>query len=294
MSDTLIFAMPGNDTLAAGLAERGAGRLGKIEIRSFPDGESHLRFVTDPKNCSIVLVCTLDHPNSKILPLLFAAQTAKGLGAKKVGLVAPYLCYMRQDRMFESGDAVSARLFATLVCRDFDWLATVDPHLHRIHALPDIYSIPCRVAHAAPLLAHWIKANVASPYLIGPDEESGQWVEEVAHACGGPYALMRKTRLSDRDVTVAPQALVTKPGDTPVLLDDMISTGHTVATAIAAVRPLFQKPPVVVATHGLLADDAAGLIHDCGATLVTTNSIAGPAADIDISGLLSQAICALA
>ncbi len=134
----------------------------------------------------VALVCTLDRPDPKLLPLLFAARTASELGDASVGLVAPYLAYMRQDRRFHTGEAVSARLFASILSPQFDWLVTVDPHLHRIHSLAAIYEMATRVLHAAPAIARWIAREVENPVLIGPDGESVQWVSEVARTTGAP------------------------------------------------------------------------------------------------------------
>ena len=97
-----------------------------------------------PRSSSLVavIVCSLQHADETILPLVFAAGTMRELGATRVGLVAPYLAYMRQDRRFHEGEAVSAVHFATLVSRSVDWMVTVEPHLHRVATLGEIYSIP--------------------------------------------------------------------------------------------------------------------------------------------------------
>jgi ribose-phosphate pyrophosphokinase len=124
----------------------------------------------------VAVLCTLHEPNPRFLPLAFITDTLRELGAASVGLVAPYLAYMRQDARFEPGEAITSTSFARLVSRQFDWLVTVDPHLHRWHALADLYAIPAVALQAAPLLAAWIRANVGDAVLIGPDEESEQWV----------------------------------------------------------------------------------------------------------------------
>jgi hypothetical protein len=94
---------------------------------------------------------------------------------------------MRQDRRFQPGEAVTSQIFARFVSSRFDWLVTVDPHLHRIRSLEEIYTIPTRVVHAAPLLAEWVASNVSRPLLVGPDQESEQWVAEVARRAGAPH-----------------------------------------------------------------------------------------------------------
>ena len=160
-----------------------------------------MRFADGLDGQSVVIACTLDRPDAKIAGLLFAADAARELGAKRVGLAAPYLCYMRQDRRFQPGEAVTSRSFAALISRHFDWLVTVDPHLHRYRALNEIYSIPALALHAGPVIADWIMQNVTKPYLIGPDRESSQWIEAVAGACGAPWAVLTKTRTGDRSVS---------------------------------------------------------------------------------------------
>ena len=142
MTTPLLIAMPGNEPLAAELAKDLGYELGCLDTRQFPDGETYLRFVSDPKERSVAFVCTLARPNEKFLPLLFAAMTARELGACQVGLICPYLAYMRQDRRFKPGEAVTSRQVAHLLSETFDWLVTVDPHLHRYGALQEIYLDP--------------------------------------------------------------------------------------------------------------------------------------------------------
>ena len=142
MDTMLIFSLFAEKTFTTALAHKLQIPIGTAEMRSFPDEEIYLRILSDVANKNIILICNLDQPNSKILPLMFMAQTMKELGAKKIWLVAPYLPYMRQDQRFQSGEAVAAKLFAQLISSFIDGLVTIDPHLHRIHDLDDIYSIP--------------------------------------------------------------------------------------------------------------------------------------------------------
>ena len=294
MSPPLILALPGNERLAAGLAKASGGQFGMMESRRFPDGETYLRLGTDVAGLSVVLVSSMDHPDPKIPALLFAAQTVRLQGAARVGLIAPYLCYMRQDRMFQPGEAVTSRIFANLISRDFDWMATIDPHLHRIHDLTQLFTIPARALHAGQHLAAWIKAHVASPFLIGPDEESAQWVEAVAATSGARFAVLRKTRLSDREVKVVAGDLTPRPDETPVVVDDVISTGRTILAALEAVKPHFRQAPLVVAVHAILVEEAARAIAAAGARLVSSNTVSSPAAEIDIAPLLAEAVRDLA
>jgi ribose-phosphate pyrophosphokinase len=293
MMAPLVLPMPGNETLARNLCAMGAGELSELETRAFPDRETYLRFAKAPSGRSVALIATLADPNEKFLPLLFAARTARELGARRVGLVAPYLGYMRQDTRFHPGEAVTSRHFASLISADFDWLVTIDPHLHRYRALDEIYSIPARALHAAPLLAAWIAAHIAKPFLIGPDVESEQWVSDIARTCGAAYCVLRKERLGDRDVRIAADDLRIPEGTQPMVIDDVISSGRTMEGAVRLLAIRGQKP-LAMAVHGLFAENADARIMAAGAAgLVTANTIPHSSNRIDIAPLLAPELAAL-
>lgn len=286
--------MPGNERLTAGLAAQLHCEIGKLDTRQFPDGETYLRFVTELDKRSVAIVCTLAHPDEKILPLIFAAATARELGASKVGLVTPYLAYMRQDRRFNPGEAVTSRQMAHLISDAFDWMVTVDPHLHRYSDLSEIYSIPSRVVHAAPLVSRWIKENIEKPLIIGPDSESEQWVAAVAADAEAPYSVLEKVRHGDRDVRITLGNLEAWQGRAPVLVDDIISSGRTLVEAVQLLAAKGWPPPVCIAVHGLFADRSDELLIAAGARVVTTNSVSVARSEIDIAPLLGPAVEALA
>lgn len=294
MTAPLLIAMPGNEQLASALAAELGYETGTLEMRQFPDGETYLRFLTSPEQRSVALVCTLDHPNDKVLSLLFAAATARELKASKVGLISPYLAYMRQDRRFKPGEAVTSREVASLLSAAFHWLVTVDPHLHRYGSLGEIYTIPTRVLHAAPLISQWIKANVANPLIIGPDSESEQWVAAVASDVGAPFSVLEKVRRGDRDVEITLKDLGAWMDRTPVLVDDIISSGRTMIEAVNLLRDPRRPPPICIAVHGLFADGSDAALEQAGARVVTSDSIPHRTNRIDIGAMLASAIGELA
>jgi ribose-phosphate pyrophosphokinase len=238
----------------------------------------------------VVLVCTLDRPDGKSLPLLFAADAARDLGAASVGLVAPYLAYMRQDRRFEPGEAITSGTYARMVSSHADWLVTVDPHLHRYASLDEVYSIPTRAVRSAPLLSEWIRANVDRPFLLGPDVESEQWVSEVAGLIGAPWQVLRKTRYGDRKVEVAVPDLGMFAGHTPVLVDDIVSSGRTMTVTADQLREQGLERPVLVAVHALFPEDVYRGLKARAAALVSANSVVHPSNAIDLSTILADAV----
>lgn len=290
MTASIFIAMPGNEAAANALAQAHGVTTDQLELRSFPDGESYLRYGSDLSRQALAIVCTLDRPNDKILPLLFAAATARELGAAEVGLVAPYLAYMRQDRRFKPGEAVTSREVAQLLSNAFDWLVTVDPHLHRYGSLAEIYRIPTRIVHAASLMAEWIKTNVANALIIGPDSESEQWVSTVAKDADAPYAVLEKIRRGDRDVEISIRNLGDISRRTPVLVDDIISTGRTMLETVRLLKAREVAAPVCVAVHGLFAADAYEMLTKAGARVVTCNTVRHTSNAIDVHGALAKAL----
>jgi len=290
MSAPLLFAMPGNEEIAGELAVKTGAACVTIETRRFPDGESYVRIASPVADSAVALVATLAAPDMKFLPLVFAAKTLCELGATKVGLIAPYLAYMRQDKRFHDGEAVTGKQFAALLSESFDWLVTVDPHLHRVKSLSEIYAIPTSVAAAAPDLARWIAANVEKPFLVGPDVESRQWVEQVAGLSRAPFAVLTKARLGDRKVELRADGFYLPSGHTPVILDDIVSSGETMLQAVRLLRAQTRVLPVCVAVHGLFSNLSDAEIEAECERLVCTNTVPNRHGVIDIAPTLAESV----
>lgn len=291
----IVLALPESASRGRRVSELAALPFGAVVTRPFPDGETYLRIDADCAGRSVVLVGALDRPDDKLLPLVFLAEAARAQGAARVGLAAPYLAYMRQDRQFRPGEAVTSRTFAALLSRHVDWLVTVDPHLHRYRDLGEIYSVPSRVVRAAPALAAWIAAHVARPVVVGPDEESVQWVRDVADRAGAPFVVMRKTRRGDREVAITAPDLGAWHDCTPVVVDDVVSSGQTMVETVKCLVAAGLGAPVCVAVHALFATGAEQALRDAGAArIATTNTVPHPTGDIDILPLMVPAIQELA
>ena len=291
----LVLALPGSARLAAALARWLRCEWSEVALHRFPDGESLVRIDASVKGRCVVLAGSLHQPDEKTLPLLFAADAARELGATQVGLVAPYLAYMRQDRRFKPGEALTSRSYARLLSGSLDFLATVDPHLHRWHSLEEIYPIRTRAVPAAPLIARWVRAHVKDPLIIGPDQESAQWVAEVARLAGADCTVLAKTRRGDRDVSVTLPRRGAWKGCTPVLLDDIISTGQTMVAAAAALAKAGLPAPLCIGVHALFGPDALGQLLAAGVPrVVTCDTVAHASNAIPEAPLLARAVRELA
>ena len=262
-----------------------------ISVRQFPDQESLVRIA--PQNGVAVVYCSLDRPNERMVDLLLAASALRDAGAKPTVLVAPYLCYMRQDVAFHPGEAVSQRVVARLLSGAFDRIVTVDPHLHRTHDLNDVFSIPVAQLSAAQLLG----AAIASDYsaedvvLVGPDEESRPWVEAAAKATTLPYLVGRKVRIADRTVEIKMENLDSVRGRIAVLIDDVVSTGSTIRKACHLLLDAGATRADLYVTHMLSSVEDTTALYAAGITrIVSTDSVLHPTNRVRLAPLLARVL----
>lgn len=288
---TLILPFPDDSKLGQQLAHNLAATLGAIEWHRFPDHESLITLKGECAGRDAIIVCTLNDGDLKTLPLYFAAATARELGARRVGLVAPYLAYMRQDHRFRAGQSRSAHAYAELLSTTFDWLAAVDPHLHRIGTLDEIYSIPTLAISTMPTVSEWIRANVANPVIIGPDRESAQWVEQVAARLGVPHVVLEKVRHGDREVEVSAVDRAAIRDRSPVIIDDIASSGQTMIEVLKQLAALGVSDATCIAVHALLSEQAEDALRRAGAArIVSTNTIKHRTNAIDVNATIVAAV----
>jgi ribose-phosphate pyrophosphokinase len=286
----MIIGFPESAAQARALADRLGVRCAVAEVHRFPDGESRVRLPAAlPEH--VAFCRSLDRPNDKLVELLLAAEAAPDLGAKRLTLVAPYLCYMRQDAAFRDGEAVSQRIVGRFLARYFDHLVTVDPHLHRTATLADALPAKQVVAlAAAPLVGELVRARSGSPLVVGPDAESAQWVEAVARNAGRPFAVGVKRRRGDRDVSIDLPEIGIEMREV-VLVDDVAATGHTLAAAARACIARGAVKVSAVVTHGLFVGDALDTVRRAGVGEVwSTDSVPHLTNAIALADLLADGV----
>ncbi|WP_269530809.1 ribose-phosphate pyrophosphokinase [Chitinimonas sp. BJYL2] len=291
----VLLAYPGYESLTEALSAQLGWPNARLTVHHFPDGETLVSVPPDLAGACVVLVAGLDQPDQKAWALLFAADALRDTGVRRIGLLAPYLGYMRQDTRFHPGEAITSRTFADVMSTRFDFLLTVDPHLHRYASLSEIYRNQAVHVSAMSAMADWLRREVVKPVLIGPDSESEQWIAAVAAQIGAPFTVLRKERHGDKSVVITPPELAQYRDHTPVILDDILSTARTMAVVVGQLRETGMPPPVCVAVHALLVGDALDVLMAAGpARVVTCNTVAHATNGIDISPVLAAALPALA
>jgi ribose-phosphate pyrophosphokinase len=289
--DMILFSFTGNENLTQAVASKLQAEVGTYKLHTFPDGESLVTILSDVENKQVVIVCSLNKPDNKFIPLYFFSKTAKQLGAKEVILLAPYLSYMRQDKQFNKGEGITSHYFADLLSSFVDTLITIDPHLHRTASLSDIYKAPAYTLHAANKMMLWIKDNVKKPLLIGPDSESEQWVSKAGHEIDAPYIILEKNRKGDKDVEVSVPDVQQYYEHTPVLMDDIISTARTMIQTVNTINKLHMKPPICIGIHAVFAGDAYQELLNAGVEkVITCNTIPHISNGIDLSDVIVEVL----
>jgi len=286
----MLLAFDDEAHLARPLAVALGVPLAWIERHRFPDGESRLRLpaALPPR---VALLRGLQRPNEKLAELMIVAPAARELGAARLTLVCPYLAYMRQDMAFHPGEAVSQRHVGQALAAWFDAVVTVDPHLHRVASMDEVLPGRRGVAlSAAPLLGAWAARHARQPILLGPDEEAAPWVHSAARSQGLQHATCVKQRDGDREVRVTLPDL-DFGGREVVLIDDVASTGRTLAVSAAALRARGAAAVDVAVTHALFVDDAIATLAPAGVRHVwSSDSVAHASNAVTLVPLLADAL----
>jgi ribose-phosphate pyrophosphokinase len=287
-----IHYLPAGVADARRLAACLAVPLHEIATHTFPDGE--LRVTAWPVLAVSIVYASLDRPNDKLLALLFTAEALRRNGCRRLVLVAPYLCYMRQDAAFHPGEAISQKVIGQLIATSFDRVITVDAHLHRTARLSDVCpGIDADNLSAMPAIARHLRADSFDPrtIVVGPDAESRAWVSELATLLGVSCTVARKTRLGDRSVEIAlddPKILEGRPA---LLVDDIVSSGGTMQACARAVISAGAASVEAIVTHALFPPELVAEFTKAGIRSVrSTTSVPHVTATITLDQLLSDAL----
>lgn len=261
-----------------------------IGCHRFPDGELRLR-LPEGLPQDLVLLRGLHDPNDKLVELLLIARSARQRGVRRIVLICPYLAYMRQDMAFVPGEVVSQQVIGEFLAGLFDAVLTVDPHLHRVSSLASVMPGCQAVAlSGAPLLAGLVGERRPGALLLGPDAESAQWVSVAAAHAGLDHAVCTKVRHGDCKVVIE-LPRVPLAGRKVVLLDDVASSGHTLAVAARLALQAGAVSVDVAVTHALFAGAALQNVRDAGVGEIwSTDSVAHASNAVSVAPMFACAL----
>jgi ribose-phosphate pyrophosphokinase len=284
MEKRLVVSCSGAKHLAKSIAKKSKAKYSEIRLDRFPDTEIRVR-LPKVKGKKVFFIQSFypqkNNINDKVIEILFAAYTARELGAKKLFLVAPYLAYMREDKRFEKGEAINAKIISKLF-KIFDKIYVVEPHLHRFKKLSDFFPNATKISLSKDIVSY-IKKNIPKPYiLVGPDEESQQWVKPIANQLNSKYIILKKKRFTSRKVKVSGKKV---QAEKVVIIDDIISTGYT----MIEVAKKIPGKKYFIGIHGLFSENALAKLRKKG-KVITSNTIPSSVSKIDCSDVISKII----
>ena len=292
MTGVAIQGLPSSARDASRLASRLGVPMHEIEVHRFPDGE--LRVTVGPAASTTILYASLDHPNDKLVALLLAAEALRRDGVRRLVLVAPYLCYMRQDAAFRTGEAISQKVIGPLLAGVMDRIVTVDAHLHRTASIGAVFpGIESDNLSAMPAIAATLRTAGLDPQtiVVGPDAESRPWVSDLASRLGVAHAVARKERRSDRSVDIGfadPKQFAGRP---VLIADDIVSSGGTLIACARALAAAGAARVDAVVTHALFPETLVAEFARAGIrTIRSTDSVPHPTNTIALDGVLAEAL----
>jgi ribose-phosphate pyrophosphokinase len=280
----------------AGDAGRLAALLGcplrEIAVHRFPDGE--IRVTVGPAAATTIIYASLDQPNDKLIALLFAAEALRRAGARRLVLLAPYLCYMRQDAAFSQGEAISQKAVGRLIAATVDRVITVDAHLHRTPDIKAVFpGIEAENLSAMPAIANALRSSGIDPatIVVGPDAESRPWVRDLAGQLGLAHAVARKVRRGDRSVEIGFAEAAVFAGRPVLLVDDIVSSGGTLIACAKALSAAGATAIDAVITHALFPPAMAAEFANAGIRSIrSTCSVPHPSNAVPLDEILAAAL----
>jgi len=269
-----------NLPLAEAVAQTLGLPLGVTSLHRFPDGELHVAVRDSLRGHDVYLLQPTSPPfETHFLELLLLADACLRAGAARLTAVVPYFGYARQDRRASGREPVGARLIADLFsAAGIQRLVTIDLHSP---TLEGFFSFPLEHLTAVPELAGAMGNGSRERVVVAPDLGAARLADRFGRALDLPVAMVHKTRITGEEVLVR-GVTGDVAGRAPIIVDDMISTGATIAAAVAALREAGCRPPItVVATHALLVGGAVARLQQLPfERMIVTDSVAIPPAAV--------------
>ena len=302
----MIIGGSSSQDLAAHVARELGEELCYVEIRKFPDGERYLRITEDVAEEVTVIQSTGYPQDENLMELLFMISNLKDLGAKKVRVVVPYMGYARQEKRFNPGETISAKIVCQLIqAAGADEFITFNIHEE---CVLNFFDIPARNISAMPALAEYLnkkffKKENAKPLIIAPDKGAYGFAQEISEIIGCDCTYLTKVRLgpdkekkkivdvrcdSESDNTVNVDSV---KGMHAIIVDDIIATGGTIVNAINILKQYGAESVDVCCVHPILTNNGATRIYAAGTNkIIGTNSLSSDTSRVSLAKSIADAL----
>ncbi|MCU0631510.1 MAG: ribose-phosphate diphosphokinase [Methanolinea sp.] len=243
----LVVSTEYSQILAANVAKALDCPLGGVRFTRFPDGEHYLRMAAIDRE--MVIVGSVPHADAlvQLLLLIDACEGAENT------LVIPYLGYARQDKQVHAGEPLSARAIARALSTGVSRIFSVNVH---DRAVLSHFRVPAHDISLAGEIGRYLGSHpLHHPLILAPDDGAASFAGQVAGTCGWETDHLEKTRMSGEEVRMEPKHLEAKDRDV-VIVDDIISTGGTLAMAATMLQAQGARSVSSACVHGVLAEGA--------------------------------------
>jgi len=281
----MIIGGPSSQLLAGRVAAILNQELAMCDIGAFPDGEAYARIISEmPGKVTIIQSTPTDRDIIYLLQLLDAC------GDREISLVIPYFGYARQDKVFLPGEPLTARAIARVLNPFLGKGRVFMINIHS-HSILSHFTCPARNLDATPLLADEVaRLDLEDPVLISPDKGAVAMAQAASQRLGAECDYLEKTRLSGTEVRMAPKKMDVRGRDV-VILDDMIATGGTMATAVSMLRQLGAKRVYLAAVHPVLTGSALLRLYRSGVeAMQATDTLDRGISVVSVAPLIAQAL----
>ncbi len=295
----MIVSGSASQKLAANVAKELDDVFIRVETKKFPDGEKYLR-VHGEVDDEVTIIQSTGYPQDEtLIELLFLIKNLKDLGAKKVKVVVPFMGYARQERRFNDGEAISAKIVAELIeLAGADEFASINLHEDCVRKF---FNIPAYNLSAMPAIAEYLKEFTTDPIIIAPDKGALGFAEEISEILGCNCTYLKKVRLGpdkvettiadidESDDDSSKVQISSVKGKQAIIIDDIIATGGTIVNAINILKEHGAVSVNVCCVHPTLVNDAVSKIYAAGATdLAGTDTLKSEVSSISLAKTIAN------
>ena len=269
-------------SVAEDLSKQLDAKLANTISKRFPDDEFYVRILDDISGEHVIIVQTT-YPDNNTVELFLLQNAVEESGAKEISVVIPYFGYARQDSKFQEGEPISAKALANLISLNADQVITVDPH--KEHIL-DFFSTSAFSCSAVPELAKYLKEKEIN-MVLAPDKGALERAKQASEIIDCDFDYMEKRRIDGETIEIKPKKLDANNKNVAII-DDIISTGGTMAKSINQLKKHGAKNVFVACTHGLFAGDAVKKLVNSGCNeIISTDTIQSDFSKVKISPCIS-------
>jgi len=259
--ELLLLSGSGNPELSERIAREIGMTLAGLEVTRFADGEFDVKIGESVRGHDVFVVQPTCHPvNDNLIELFIVLDALRRASASRITAVIPYYGYQRKEKKTQPRDPISAKLMANIIeLAGANRVICVDLHAE---AIQGFFDIPVDALIATKILARRVRERHGHDVVVvAPDSGGVDRARKLARILNAPIAVIDKRRPRDDTVEIV-NVIGDVKGAECVIIDDLISTGGTLASAAVALRANGAMAVDIVATHGVLSDGAIARLHE--------------------------------